>query len=257
MDGVVAMKHLAAFAAGLLVVSGVCCAQSAPSPSVPDKPNPEKSSGSQPVSPNGKKPAVENGKLFGVMPNYSTVDAASAPPLAAGEKFKLALRNIGIYTFVFAGVRAGVDQALDNKEGYGQGAEGYGKRYGADLADRVSNGLFVTGVFPSLFHQDPRYFRKSEGGGFSRVGYAVSRVLITRQDSGKKAFNFSELMGNAVSSGLSTTYYPEGERTGGDFAVRAGVQFGFDAGFNIVREFYPDFTRRFWKRSKASRSTTP
>jgi hypothetical protein len=241
------MKHLAVIAACLLVVSGACCAQSAPSPPVPDK-----SSGAQPVGPSDKKAAVENGKLFGVMPNYGSVNSASARPLDVGDKFKLGLRYFDPYTFVFVGLRAGVDQAVDNKKEYGQGAEGYGKRYGADFADGLSNSLFVNGVFPSLLHQDPRYFRRGVGSGSSRASYAISRVLITRQDSGGNAFNFSEVLGNAASSGLSTAYYPDRERTAGDFAVRAGVQFGFDAGFNLVKEFYPDLARKFQKKPKPS-----
>lgn len=184
------MRHIAVVAACLLVVAGVCRAQSAPSPSVPDK-----SSGSRASRPSEKKAPVENGKLFGVMPNYGTVNAGSVTPMAAGDKFKLALRYFDPYTFAFVALRAGVDQAVNNKREYGQGMQGYGKRYGADFADGLSNSFFATGVFPSLLHQDPRYFRQGQGSGFSRASYAASRALITRQDSGRKAFNFSEVLG--------------------------------------------------------------
>ena len=228
----------------VLMLSATCVAQTASTP--PDK------SGTQ-VAPATEEKKKENGKMFGIMPNYGTVNnPADAEPLTAGDKFKLALRYFSPYTVVFVGMRAGIDQALDEKHAYGQGAEGYGKRYGADFGDGLTNSFFVTGFFPSLLHQDPRYFRRGEGSGFSRITYAATRVLITRQDSGRRAFNFSELLGNAASAGISTTYYPEGERSGGDFAVRAGVQFGFDAGFNIVKEFYPDIARKFKKKSKAS-----
>lgn len=186
--------------------------------------------------------------MFG-MPSYGTVDGLErVPPLTPGGKFKLALTYISPYTFGFVALRAGIDQAVDSKHNYGQGMEGYGKRYGADLADGLSNAVFVTGVFPSLLHQDPRYYRRRQGSFFDRTGYALSRVLITRQDSGRSFFNFSEVLGNAASSGLSTAYYPDNEQTAGDFAVRAGIQFGFDAGFNVLKEFYPDIMRKVFKK---------
>jgi hypothetical protein len=186
--------------------------------------------------------------MFG-MPSYGTVESgAQVGPLTVGGKFKLALTYIDPYTFAFVAMRAGIDQAIDNKKEYGQGAEGYGKRYGADFADGLSNAIFAKGVFPSLLRQDPRYFRRGEGSFWGRATYAASRVLVTRQDSGRNFFNFSEVFGNAASAGSSLTYYPDSERTAGDFAVRAGVQFGFDAGFDVLKEFYPDITRKLFKK---------
>jgi hypothetical protein len=200
------------------------------------------------------KPTPENGRVFGLMPNYGTVDSTHVAPMSAADKFKLALRYIDPYTFGVVAFRAGIEQATNSKEEYGQGMEGYGKRYGADFADGLTNSFFVTGVFPSLLHQDPRYFRRGQGAFLSRASYAASRVLITRQDSGRKSFNFSEVLGNAASAGISQAYYPESERTMGDFAVRTGVQFGFDAGFNVVKEFYPDVVRKLFKKKSQPQS---
>ena len=237
------MKHLAQVAACLVLAAGLCRAQSGASPTAPEK--------SSESTPHEKKAAAENAKLFGIMPNYGTIyNAADARPMTAGDKFKLASRYFNLYTVGFVAFRAGVDQAVDSKDEYGQGAQGYGKRFGADFADGLSNSFFVTAVFPSLLHQDPRYYRRGEGSGFSRMAYAASRVLITRQDSGRKMFNFSEVSGNAASSGLSTAYYPDNERTAGDFAVRAGIQIAYDAGFNILKEFYPDLEKKFRKKHK-------
>ena len=95
---------------------------------------------------------------------------------------------------------AGVNQARNSPSEYGQGAEGYGKRYGAGFADGLTAGIFITGLYPSLLRQDPRYYRLGDGGFSHRVGYAVSRILVTRQDSGRKAFNFSEVLGSFSSS---------------------------------------------------------
>ena len=134
--------------------------------------------------------------MFGIMPAYGLVEAGmQPPPLTSGQKFKLAVQYLNPYTFLFVAAEAGVNQARNSPSEYGQGAEGYGKRYGAGFADGLTDGIFVTGVYPSLLRQDPRYYRLGDGGFSHRVGYAVSRILVTRQDSGRKAFNFSEVSG--------------------------------------------------------------
>ena len=82
------------------------------------------------------------------------------------------------------------------------------------------------------------------------MGYAVSRILVTRQDSGRKAFNFSEVLGSFSSSALAVTYYPKSQRDFSDVAERAGIQFAFDAGFNVLKEFYPDIERKLFGRKR-------
>ncbi len=154
------------------------------------------------------------------------------------------------YTFVFVAGEAGVNQALDSPSEYGQGAEGYGKRYGAGFADGLTASIFITGLYPSLLRQDPRYYRLGDGGFSHRVGYAVSRILVTRQDSGRKAFNVSEVLGSFSSSALAVTYYPRSQRDFSDVAERAGIQFAFDAGFNVLKEIYPDIGRKFFGRKR-------
>jgi hypothetical protein len=222
-----------ALLAGLLASAVVCAAQNSASADQRQAPPPAQE---------GEK------RIFG-MPTYGTVEGIGmVAPLPPAQKFRLALTYIDPYTFGFVALRAGIEQATDSKHDYGQGAQGYAKRYGADFADGMSNAIFVTGVFPSLLHQDPRYFRMGRGSFLQRTGYATSRVLITRQDSGRSFFNFSEVLGNAASSGLSTAYYPDDERTAGDFAVRAGIEFGFDAGFDVLKEFYPDIMRKIFKK---------
>lgn len=185
--------------------------------------------------------------MFGLMPSYGLVKAGmQPPPLTSGQKFKLAVQYLSPYTFLFVAAEAGLNQARNHPSEYGQGAEGYGKRYGAGFADGLTDGLFVTGVYPSLLRQDPRYYRQGDGGLSHRFGYAVSRILVTRQDSGRKAFNFSEVLGSFSCSALAVTYYPRSERDFSDVAERAGIQFAFDAGFNVLKEFYPDIQRKFF-----------
>jgi hypothetical protein len=189
--------------------------------------------------------------MFGVMPAYGLVDAGmQPPPLTSGEKFKLAVQYLNPYTLLFVAAEAGINQARNDPREYGQGAEGYGKRYGAGFADGLTDGIFVTGVYPSLLRQDPRYYRLG-GDNFShRAGYAVTRILVTRQDSGRRAFNISEILGSFTSSAIGVTYYPKSQRDFSDVAERAGVQFGFDAGFNLLKEFYPDIERKLFGRKR-------
>jgi hypothetical protein len=186
-------------------------------------------------------------RMFGVLPAYGLADAgAHLPPLTSGQKFGLATQYFNPYTFLFVGVEAGINQASNKPEQYGQGAEGYGKRYGAGFADGLTDTIFTTGMYPSLFHQDPRYYRLGNGGFWHRTGYAASRILVTRQDSGRKMFNFSEILGSLTSSAIGVTYYPASQRDLSHVASRACVEFGFDAGFNVLKEFYPDIRRKFF-----------
>jgi hypothetical protein len=165
-------------------------------------------------------------------------------------EFKLAAQYLNPYTFAFVAAEAGINQARNHPKDYGQGAEGYGKRYGAGLADGLSDGIFVTGVYPSLFHQDPRYYRLGDGSFSQRAEYAVTRILVTQQDSGRKAFNVSEILGSFSSAALAVTYYPRNERDFSDVAQRAGIQFAFDAGFDLVKEFYPEIERKFFRKKR-------
>ena len=189
--------------------------------------------------------------MFGVLPNFKTVNDPNQPitPIGAGEKFHLVLHYFDPFTFAVASAQAGIEQLTNDKASYGQGALGYAKRYGADFTDAFTNELFVVGVYPSLLHEDPRYFRLGHGSGMHRVGYALSRILIARTDSGGHRFNSSEFLGNFTSGCISQLYYPQNERGIGGILTRMTVQIGYDAGFNILKEFYPDLKRKFHKKS--------
>ena len=189
--------------------------------------------------------------MFGLMPAYGMVEPGrQPPPLTSGQKFKLSAQYLNFYTVFFVAAEAGINQARNSPRGYGQGAEGYAKRYGAGFADGLSAGLFVTGVYPSLLRQDPRYYRLADGGFSHRFVYSASRILVTRQDSGRKAFNFSEVLGGFSSSALAMTYYPKSERDFSNVAERAGIQFAFDAGFNVLKEFYPEIERAIFRKKR-------
>jgi len=164
-----------------------------------------------------------------------------AAPLSTAQKFTVVEKDIANpFVFLGTGFEAAVDQASDVHQGYGQGANGYGKRYGADIADTAIAEFFAVGVYPSLFHTDPRYYRMGKGGFVSRGIYSSSRVFLTRTDSGRHVWNAPEILGAATSSGISRAYYPSDERNAGDFAYSIGSRIAFDAAYNLAKEFWPD-----------------
>lgn len=191
--------------------------------------------------------AANDHRIFGVLPNYKTINDPSQPfaPIPWNEKFALVEHYFDPFTFVFTSITAGLEQATNEKAAYGQGAMGYAKRYGADFTDGFTNELFVVGVFPTLMHEDPRYYRLGHGSAWKRTAYALSRILVTRTDSGGTRLNTSEFLGNIVSGALSITYYPSSERNVGGVFTRMSVEIGYDSLFNVLKEFYPDLKRKF------------
>lgn len=198
-------------------------------------------------------PDLNDHRMFKVLPNYKTVNDPSQPvdPIGTADKFKLVVHYFDPFTYGFTSAQAVIQQATDSPKGYGQGVEGYAKRYGADFTDAFTNELFTVGVFPTLLHEDPRYFRKGQGGGFRRVMYAISRDFVTRTDSGTERYNFSEILGNLSSGAVSNLYYPRGDRGFEDILTRTGFQMGYDAMFNVLKEFYPDLKRKFLHHNSA------
>jgi hypothetical protein len=188
-------------------------------------------------------------RMFGVLPNFKTVNDPDQPvtPIDPAEKFELVLHYFDPFTFAITSIQAGIEQATNSKKSYGQGVLGYSKRFGADFTDAFTNELFVVGVFPSLLHEDPRYFRLGRGSALHRTGYALSRILIARTDSGGQRFNCSEFLGNFTSGSISQLYYPRSERGIGGILTRMSVQISYDAMFNILKEFYPDLKRKLHK----------
>jgi hypothetical protein len=192
-----------------------------------------------------KKSWLERRSTF--VPPLST--ANSAGRLDPGQKFELFVYNtVNPYPLLATTARAGIGQAADWNHNYGQGAEGYGKRFGAAYADNASTQFFGTFLYPVLLRQDSRYFRKSSGSASVRIGYAISRVFVTRTDSGRSAPNASFWLASATAAALSNTYYPPGDRSAGDAAWRFGIAFGSQAGFNVAKEFWPDVKRKLSRK---------
>jgi hypothetical protein len=196
---------------------------------------------------------TSNDRLFYTLPNFLTVQNANLPPLTTGQKFKVVARSSFDYVeYPWYGLLAGVSQAENSEPGYGQGAEGYGKRYGAAFADGTIENFMVGAVVPSLLHQDPRFYQSSSGGFGHRLGYAVSRIFVTRTDSGGSQFNYSEILGSAASASISTySYHPAGDRTLSNTGSVWATQVGWDTVTIVVKEFWPDIRRKIQKSKDA------
>jgi hypothetical protein len=198
----------------------------------------------------------QNDRMLFVMPNYLTAqNEAQVKPLTWKEKFSITAKGaFDPYEFVIVGVLAGIRQAENAYPAFGQGADGYGKRYGTAFADQVDGNMMVGAVFPSILRTDPRYFQLGKGGLGHRFFYAFSRVFVTRKDSGGNLFNFPEVFGNATAIGISTFYYPAQDHSGSSFVSGWGVQMGVDAFGNELKEFWPDIHRMINKRKHSKTS---
>ena len=164
------------------------------------------------------------------------------------DKFKVFLRHTySPYTFVGAAFDAGTAQATGAWYSYGGGMQGYGKRYGASLADTESGAFFGRFLFPVLLHEDPRYLRSTSDKTAPRVAYALSRVLVTHDDSGKKRPNLSLMLSAVAASSLANSYYPREDRGFGDTMGRAGGDLLSTAEINLLREFWPDINKKLRK----------
>lgn len=193
--------------------------------------------------------------IFGIVPAYSITDARKLPPLKSKDKFKLFARGTldPFPVFVYA-MQAGIEQANDAHSGYGQGAAGYARRFGAALGDGTSARFFSTYAFPSILHQDPRYFRKGEGSGRSRIAYSLSRSFITRSDSGASQPNWSNMLGKFAGAGLSNLYYPAEDRGASLTLSRVAISLGYQALGNVAIEFWPEIQRKFFGGKKKQKS---
>ena len=177
-------------------------------------------------------------RALGVLPNFYTSYIWDAAPLNFRQKTKLALRSTtDPAEFVVVGATAGVEQARNSFKDYGQGAQGYGKRIGAAYADVVVSRFFGAAVFPSIFHQDPRYFYRGSGSVMSRAGYAMSTAVIQKGNSGHFQPAYSRILGSVVAGAISNLYRPEANRGAGLIFRNVGIGVGGHAAVALVREF--------------------
>lgn len=192
----------------------------------------------------------QTNRMFGVIPNFAAVSAdTQLPPLTAKGKFRLATQDSVDYSsFIWAGMQAGQSMALRSYPEFGHGVAGYSRYYWRAFADQASGSYFTEAIVPALTHEDPRYYTLGHGGFFRRAEYALSRVVLTKTDSGGTSFNYSEIVGNGMEAGLANLYYPAQERSLHNTAVNWASQLEAAALNNLVREFWPDIRHKFLRQ---------
>jgi hypothetical protein len=180
----------------------------------------------------------EKQRVLGVVPNFYVSYVSDAAPLTSKLKFKLAWKTmIDPVTFALVGVTAGVEQAQNDFSGYGQGAQGYAKRFGASYADTATSTFIGNAVLPSLLKQDPRYFYKGTGSTRSRILYAIANSVICKGDNQRWQPNYSAILGGLAAGGISNLYYPAKDRGAALVFENTLIGTGTTAVFNLFQEF--------------------
>ena len=195
----------------------------------------------------------EQQRVLGAFPNFYVSYVWNAAPLSPGQKFRLAIRSIfDPTTFIIAAGIAGFEQETNQFSGYGGGWEGYGKRYGAELATRSISRMLGAAILPTVLHQDPRYFYLGTGTIRHRTWYAISRAVIQRGDNGKWQPAYSSILGSFGSGAISNLYYPASNRAGAGLTIENGsLGIAFDAMENLMEEFVLRKFTTGWKHHPA------
>jgi hypothetical protein len=193
--------------------------------------------------------ARQTKRILWIIPNYRSVSADThLPPQSFKEKFWLATQDSFDYSaFIYEGMLAGVAMAGKSEPSFGQGASGYGNYFAHTFADGTIENYMVEAVVPTLTKEDPRYYTLGKGGFFKRTGYAVSRLLVTRKDSGDNTFNLSEVVGAGAAAGISNSYYPAETNVWVKTYQRWLSQMAQDCVSNIAKEFWPDINRAIFR----------
>jgi len=166
--------------------------------------------------------------------------------LTLGGKFRLfAEDTIDPVTFLSVGFNAGIDQAENNEPRFGQGAQGYGKRFGYGLAGQATSEFFKDVTYSTIFSEDPRYYRLAHGSGKRRFFHAIEHVVVAKRENGKDEFNFCEWLGTASSVAVAASFHTGAEPGVGPAAGRVGFAIAQDAGWNVLREFWPEVAHKF------------
>jgi hypothetical protein len=203
----------------------------------------------QPSPTNQDQTGTTGDRIFGVLPNYTTVEGAKViQPVSPKQKFHMAAEDSfdkPVFPFVaFTSWLAGVQ---GEESSWGRGPSGYVKRYATTFTDDVVATFLTTGIMPTLLHQDPRYFQLGEGSPWHRAGYAASRSFVTIGRSGHSQFNYSDVTGNFIAAAASNLYHPVEDRSWPDTLGRWQTQMMWDILSSELKEFWPDIRRKIRK----------
>jgi hypothetical protein len=192
-------------------------------------------------------------RILGVIPNFRAVSTdEKLPPQTVKEKFMTATSDSFDYSSIFIPLAlAGYGLGVNSYPEFGDGADAFGRYLWHAAVDQTVENYMVEFVVPVIARQDTRYYTLGRGGFFKRTGYSLSRVLVTRSDSGREVFNVSEVGGAAAAAGISTTYYPTRERSVGNFATEWSVNVGIDAASFVAKEFWPEINKKLFERKSA------
>ncbi len=223
---------------------------------LPDAPPPALKTAAQTSSQNqdsdGKQNQDLEGKqtrrILGIVPNFRSVSVdEKLPALSVRDKFKLSMDDNFDYSgFIYVGMLAGLAQIEGSYPEFHSGAPAFARYYWHNFADTADGNLMTEFVVPVATHEDPRYYTLGRGGLIKRTGYAVSRLLVTRTDSGGRSFNYSEIVGNGAAAAISGFYYPGQERTWTKTGQRWVTQVGLDGASNLFKEIWPDLNSRLF-----------
>ena len=218
---------------------------------LPDAPKPQEPVGTKEKNPNTTEqkankevPSTKQQpkRILGIMPNYRAVSAGAIPPPPTPKQaFKIATQNSFDYSsFVFVGLTSMIAEGEDAHPALGKGLPGFWGYSWRGFVDKTDGNYWVIFALPTVFHQDERYFAKGEGPKWKRAVYSSTRVLITPSYSGHNSLNVSELMGRGIAQGISISYYPKSDISGGEIAEKWAYALLRDAATNTFREFWPD-----------------
>jgi hypothetical protein len=199
--------------------------------------------------------AEEQQRILGVMPAFNISNVANAAPLNRTQKFQLALKSaVDPFAFVAAGLDAGIGQVGHDSPSFGYGAQGFGKRMQAAYLDTFDGGMLGNALFPSLLHQDPRYFRQGTGSFASRFWHAAISAVRCKDDNGRADWNYSNVLGNVAAGAIANTYYAPADRGPSLVFGRALTVTAEGAVGALFYEFWPDISRKFLSHRKKHQS---
>lgn len=193
-----------------------------------------------------KETGTVNDRIFDVLPNFGTVEnTQSLKPIKTRQKFQLATAGVFDWgDYAFNGILSALGQARNDPPSWGQGWGAYAHRYGASFADNGIGTYMTCAIYPSLLREDPRYYQMGQGSFSRRFSYSLSRLFVTRTDSGNKRFNYSESVGNATAAAISNIYHPAEDRTAAKNVKSMVFLILYDGLSNELKEFWPDIRRK-------------
>ena len=252
------------FAGPLLILAFACSSslilysQEAPAaqpqaqPTLPDAPQPKATASTQnPAAKTEEEKAIEHEeqsqRILGVVPQFGMTSRLDAPALSSGEKFHLFAKSaFDPAILAIEGLQAGISQAENEFPGYGQGAQGYGKRYGASFADEVSSNFFANYFYSVLLREDPRYFRLGQGSIKHRIWYSLAQEFVCHTDKGGRDIAWENILGAFSSGGLSNAYYPSTDRGFGLTMSRSAIALAYGSAGGLVDEFWVDINHKLF-----------